>query len=130
LQANRILRIVGIDEREVIGWNGELILTLESPYRFEFFGRKGEKISELPNRADSILGLPPPIVPLVIGNAAPEWMAPRLTGRLFVFDSIRGPVDHRPVLEPAGSRFRFVHRVGCLQKDIDIQYSPPAGSGP
>ena len=70
--------------------------------------REGEKVSELSDRADGILGLPPPIVPVVIGNVAPERMALGLTGRFFFLDPTTGLVD-RPGFEP-GALFRFVHR--------------------
>ena len=38
LQANRIVRVVGVDQREVVRRNGELVLGLEGADGFEFFG--------------------------------------------------------------------------------------------
>jgi hypothetical protein len=61
----------------------------------------------------------------VIGNVAPERVAPGFTGRLFFLDTLGCLLEDRPGFEP-GTLFRFVHRVGRLQKNRDIQYpSPP-----
>src|SRR5262249_42148356 len=93
----------------------------EGADRFEFFGSKVEESAELTDRADGILGLPAPVVPVVIRDVTPERMASGLTGRLFFLDAAAsGLVRGRPWCEP-GTLFRFVHRLRCLQLDIDIQ---------
>src|SRR6185437_7263109 len=63
---------------------------------------------------DGVLRLPSPVVPQVIGDVAPERMAPGLTGRFFLIESAAGFVNG-PRLE-AGALFRFTHRPRCLQK--------------
>jgi len=44
----------------------------------------------LSNRADGVLGLPSPVVPVVIGDVAPERVAPGLTGRFFFIEPAGG----------------------------------------
>ena len=79
-------------------------------------GAKGSKFAELPNRADGILSLPSPIVPLFVGNVTPERMAFRFTGRLVFVDAefFEWDID-------SGTLFGFVHKIRNLQQDIGYQ---------
>ena len=88
LQTDGIVGIRRIDEREVVRRNGEFVLGLESTDGFEFFGRERQKLTKLPDGANGVLRLPPPIVPHLVGDIAPERMTLRFTGRLFVVDAV------------------------------------------
>src|SRR5262249_7197839 len=137
LETNRIFGVFGVDQGEIVRWNRQFVLGLEGPDGFELLRGEGQEISQLPNRADGVLGLPPPIVPLFVGNVAPERVTPWFTGRFFFLDPT-GSLGDRPGNEP-GALIRFTHRFGCLQLDSDIQYpcstswgwdSPAGGSTP
>src|SRR5438445_3384777 len=89
-------------------------MAFECPDGFELLFGEGEQLPKLPDRANGVLRLPSPIVPLGFGNVAPERVAPRFTGRLFFLrpaEMLR--MGRRP--EP-GTLIRFVHRARCLQK--------------
>src|SRR5262249_22644771 len=111
LQADRVVRIFDVDEREVVRWDGELEMRLQGTDGFELFRGERQKIAKLTHRADGILRLPPPIVPVLGRNAAPERMAPRLTGGFLFLDAVD---CHRPrlvmLVEP-GTLIRLVHRL-------------------
>jgi len=66
--------------------------------RFKLFLGEGKQPAELTDRTDGVLGLPTPIVPLVLRDVAPERMAPRLTGRFFFVVAATGRMDRG--LEP------------------------------
>src|SRR5579883_157975 len=82
--------------------------------RFQFLRGEAEEVPELPNRADGMLRLPAPVIPLGIGHVAPERMASGFTGRFFLLATSWG-LGERPGHEP-GTLFGFVHRSRCLQK--------------
>src|SRR5271155_1603426 len=101
-----------VDQREVVGWDGGLVLGFERADGFQLLGRKGEQTAQLTDRSDGVLRLPSPVVPVVIWNIAPERVAPGLTGRFFVVVA-RGFTGNTARLQP-GSLFRFAHRLTDL----------------
>src|SRR6516165_3372835 len=89
-------------------------MSFEVADRLEFIGSEAQEVPKLSDRANGILRLPSPAVPLGVWNIAPERMAPGFTGRLFFLDPTQ-ILGNRAWLEP-GALFAFVHRWGCLQK--------------
>ena len=87
LQPDRVVGIVGVDQGEVVRRDGELVLGLQGADGFQLLRGEGEQVAELADGADGVLRLPAPVVPLVVGDVAPERVAPRLTGRFFVLDA-------------------------------------------
>src|SRR5207249_8411004 len=101
-----------IDEREVVRRDGKFVVRLEGTDGFELFRGEGEKIAKLPYGADGVLRLPAPVVPVVMGDVAPERVAPRLTGRFFFVTVVH---HGRGVLrDESGTLVRLVHRKRCL----------------
>ena len=71
--------------------------------------------------------LPPPVVPLVIGDVAPERVAPWLTGRFFFIDPALSLSDC-PGIDP-GVLISFTHLFEYLHQDLDITCRlPPSQS--
>src|SRR5262249_31772045 len=86
----------------------------KGPNGFEFLLSEGQEVPELSHGADSILRLPSPIVPVLVGHVAPERVTSGFTGRLFFLNPGGGRED-RAGVEP-GTLFGFVHLLRYLQK--------------
>ena len=87
MQADRVVGVVRVDEGEVVGRDGELVLGFQGADGLEFLRDEGKQVAELADGADGVLRLPAPVVPVMLGDVAPERMAARLTGRFFVVDA-------------------------------------------
>src|SRR5439155_970402 len=113
LETNGIIRVVTVDEREVVRRDGELVLAFERPDGFQLGFGKGEQVAELADGADGVLRLPAPVVPETVGDVLPEGMTTWPRGRLFVVV----PAGHRrdrPGDQPR-TRLRFAHRSCSLR---------------
>ena len=95
---------------------------------FEFLRGEGEEVAELADGADGILRLPPPIVPLLIGNVAPERVAPRFTGRLVFLDPAVVVGDTGPGRARSALQIRSSRR-DASNKNRDVKSPRRGGSG-
>src|SRR5438128_8507071 len=96
-------------------------MAFECPDGFELLFGEGEQLPKLPDRANGVLRLPPPIVPLGFGNVAPERVAPLTTGRFFFFNPHRRADTSRR--EHPGTLVRFVHRLAM--PPLEQRFPPP-----
>jgi len=90
LQADGVEGVSDLDQRKVVRREmASLYSASRGADGLDFFRLEGEKLAKLSDGADGVLRLPAPIVPLFLGDVAPEegWR-PGLTGRLFFFVSV------------------------------------------
>ncbi len=78
LNPDRIIRVAGVDQREIIGGNRRAILRFEKFESRDFLGRQGEQLGQLGRRANRMLPLPTPVFPQIIRDIPPVRM-PRAT---------------------------------------------------
>ena len=119
LQSDRIGRVRRIDQRKVVGRNGELIIAFQFSQGFEFVGGKGNEIAKLTNGPDRVLGLPSPVVPLVVRHILPCRIASHSTRRLVFLESAH---DRKGRL--IGERLA---RFGLAHKLLDLHGSTRPG---
>ena len=72
LEPDRVGGVVAIDQREIIGWNGQLVLGGQLIERGPLLGRERQGTGKLAGVADGVLRLPSPVGPLVVRDVAPR----------------------------------------------------------
>jgi hypothetical protein len=77
LEPDRIGRVEPIDQGEVVRGDRQLVLGLEDVQGAPILDGEGEQLGQLPGVADGVLRLPPPVVPLVVGDVGPGGVAGR-----------------------------------------------------
>ena len=76
----------------------------------------------MPDGPDGVLRLPTPIVPLFLGNFAPERMASRFAGRLFVVERAAIMLTSGEMSMVPGPLFDFEHKKTVTSKKTQISH--------
>jgi hypothetical protein len=114
LQPDRVVRVGGVDEREVIRRDGELVVAFERADGFQLLVRERQQFAELADGTEGVLGLPAPIVPVMVGGVLPERMTAGSARRFFVVEGAGRRRGERPRVQP-GALLRLTHDSYSLQ---------------